>query len=568
MSKVWLKSWPEGVPTSIRYPEVPVFELLRNSARRYPNRVAIAFYGRRIRYKELDGLTDRLATALHGLGVRRGDRVALLLPNVPQFVIAYYGALKAGGVVTAVSPLREMGEMGYELVHSGAETLIALDQLYPRVEGVLDETRVKRVIVTSAIEYLPPLRRLLAPLRGFKEKDYPGVYRFRDLIHRHGPYPPEVEVDPREDMAVLQYTGGTTGRPKGAMLTHYNLVANALQTYHWAKGWGYSEKPQERVLPLILCAIPFFHVYGMTVAMNEGILSGATLILVPRPDPEALLKAIDGYRPSEFPGIPNMFMDLAEHYDSLNHDFSSLHHCISGAASLDGEVVKRFEETAGVGLIEGYGLTEAGPVTHCNPVDKGGGKRGSVGIPYPDTEARVVDVDLGEVELPPGEMGELVVRGPQVMKGYWNDPEGTERVLRDGWLYTGDLAWMDGEGYFYIVGRKADLIPRSGQMVWPREVEEAIASHPAVEEVAVVGVPDPYRCATDVKAFVVLREGYEGQVSAREIREFCEGRLAGHKIPGRVEFMDSLPKTHLGKVYRRALREGRGQVDRFNADKV
>ncbi|MFQ6075291.1 MAG: long-chain fatty acid--CoA ligase [Candidatus Bathyarchaeia archaeon] len=555
MSKVWLKSWPSGVPLSINYPEIPVFELLRNSARRYPNRVAIAFYGRRIRYKELDGLTDRFATALYGLGVRKGDRVALLLPNVPQFVIAYYGALKAGGVVTTVSPLREGGEMGYELVHSGAETLIALDQLYPQVEKILDETRVRSVIVASAIEYLPPLRRLLAPLRGFKEKDYPGAYRFRDLIHKHGPNPPEVEIEPREDLAVLQYTGGTTSRPKGVMLTHYNLVANAIQTYHWAKGWGYSEKPQERVLPLILCAIPFFHAYGMTVAMNEGILSGATLILIPKPDPESLLRAIDEYKPSEFPGIPPMFMDLAEHPDSRDHDFSSLHHCISGAASLPMEVVERFEEVARAGLIEGYGLTEAGPVTHCNPVDKGRGKLGSVGIPYPDTEAKVVDVDLGEVELPPGEVGELVVRGPQVMRGYWNDPEGTERVLRGGWLHTGDLARMDGDGYFYIVGRKMDLIARSGQMIGPKEVEEAIASHPAVEEVAVVGVPDPYRCATDVKAFVVLREGYGGDVSGREIREFCEERLASHKVPTHVEFRDSLPKTPLGKVYRRALRE-------------
>ncbi len=558
MDRAWLKNWPDGVPTSIKYPVIPLFELLRNSARKFPRRAAIIFYGRRMTYKELDELSDRFAASLHKIGVRKGDRVALLLPNIPQFPISYYGVLKAGGVVTTVSPLREGEEMGYELVDSGAETLVALDQLYSKVEATCHRTRLKNVVITNVTKYLPTLLRLLAPLRGIARIRYPDTYTFRDFVKKRESRPPIVEVDPVEDLAVLQYTGGTTGKPKGVMLTHYNLVANAIQTYHWAKGWGYSEKPQERVLPVILCAIPFFHVYGMTVAMNEGILSGATLILIPKPDPEALLKAIAKYKPSEFPAIPSMLTSLADHPDFRKHDFASLQHCITGAASPPVETMKNLGDVAGVGIIEGYGLTEAGPVTHCNPVRREKRRLGSVGIPYPDTDAKIVDLETGDLELPPSEVGELAVMGPQVMKGYWNDIKETEKTLRGGWLFTGDLAWMDGDGYFYIVDRKVDAIATSGQMLLPREIEKAVASHPAVREVAIVGVPDPYRCATDVRAFIVLKEDYKGKVSADDLRRFCEEKVTGYMVPDYFEFREMLPKTPLGKVHRRVLREDSG----------
>lgn len=554
--KNWLKNWPEGVPISIKYPKIPLFEFLRNTARKFPNRTAMIFYGKKTTYKQLDVLTDRFAAALSDIGVKKGDIVALLLPNIPQFVISYYGALKAGAAVTTISPLQEEGEVGYELRDSGAETIVALDLLFARIEHIQEETKLKNVIVTSVTDYLPLLPKFLAPLRGLKTKSEPGAYRFQDLIKRCKSNPPEVEINPEEDVAVLQYTGGTTGTPKGVTLTHYNLVVNAIQIYHWTRGWGHGEKPQKTILPCILCLIPFFHIYGMTVAMNEGILSGSTLILIPRLELEPLLKAIAKYDFVHFPGIPMMYTALLDHPKVRRHDFTSLHHCISGAAPLPTQVTKRFEELTGANLIQGYGLTEASPVTHCNPTDKEKRKPGSIGIPFPDTDAKIVDAETGEIELPPGEEGELVVRGPQVMKGYWNRPEETKRALRGGWLFTGDIAKMDEDGHFYIVDRKSDMIIASGHRMWPSEVEEVLHAHPSVKEAAVIGVADPYRCVTSVKAFVALREGYEGRVSKEDLMRFCDEKLPSYAVPSFIEFRNELPKTTVGRVFRRMLREG------------
>lgn len=559
-SRPWMKNWPVGVPFSIKYPLLPLYELLRNSARKYPRKTAIVFYSLEISYRELDRTTDVFAAALYNLGVRKGDRVALFLPNIPQFVIAFYGALKAGAIVTSMSPLREGAELGYELLDSGAETLIALDILFEDIQDVVKTSKVANTIITNVSDYLPLLRRILAPLRGIKSKKYSNTLNFSDLLLRNKPKPPQIDIDPKSDTAIIQYTGGTTGKPKGAMLTHYNLVTNAIQVDSWARGWGFSNKLRERILPSTICVIPFFHIYGLTAALNQGIFSGSKLILIPRFDVDAILKAIKKHRPSEFPAIPRFYSALLDHPDIDKFDFKFFQHCISGASSLPKDVFLRFKNHTGEDIIEGYGLTEAGPVVLCNPVDPTLRKIGSVGLPYPDTDSRIVDLEMGEFELAPREEGELEVRGPQVMKDYWNKPKETDKVFHNDWLRTGDIAFMDENGYFYIVDRKIDTIVRSGFRVVPIEVEKILLSHPSVLEAAVVGIPDPYRCTTDVKAFVVLKKDVKNSVTESDLIKFCQERLEGFKVPGRIEFREDLPKNSIGKVWRRILREESTQM--------
>lgn len=521
---------------------------MEEAARKFPDNPAIIFFGRRISYRRLVRLVEACAAALHDLGVRKGDRVSINLPNLPQFVISFYAALRLGAIVVQTNPMYTERELVELISDSGAETMITLDLLYPRAAAVRAKTGLKRLILTSVGDFLPPLKRLLYPLKERLEgKHVPlkggDFLKLRELLRRYrGERPPKVELDPAEDIAILQYTGGTTGTPKGAMLTHKNLVANALQSRAW---FLQAEEGHERVLAVL----PFFHVYGMTVAMNLAIALGSTMILLPRFRIDEVLETINRYQPTIFPGAPTMYVAFNTHPHIKRYKVGSIKECISGSAPLPVEVKKRFEELTGGRLVEGYGLSEASPVTHSNPLD-GRDIPGSIGLPFPDTEAKIVDPATGE-ELGIGQVGELVVRGPQVMKGYWNKPEETAQALKGGWLHTGDIAMMDERGYFYIVDRAKDMIIASGYNVYPREVEEVLYQHPKVAEAAVIGVPDPYRGET-VKAFIVPRSGE--RPSAEEITQFCRERLAAYKVPRLIEFRESLPKSAVGKVLKRELR--------------
>jgi long-chain acyl-CoA synthetase len=547
LEKPWLGSWPRGVPQHIEYAEISLGESLRNSALASPERVAINYFGTRLTFKELDGLVDKFAAAVQSLGVEKGDRVAIYLPNIPQFVIAYYGVLRAGCVVVACSPLYKEREIAHILRDSGAKIIVAYDRLYPFVQAVRNETKLTEVVTTSVRDYLPPALRLLSPLKGVKSYPCPGSRDMKALLQEAWGPPKAVQIDPRKDLALLQYTGGTTGIPKGAMITHYNLIVNAEQIKAWVP-----LQPQDTHLTVL----PLFHIFGMTVGMNSPIYQRSTMILLPDPrDIHGVINTIEKYRPTIFPGVPTMYIALINTPGIEKRDLRSIRICVSGASALPGEVQRKFEAATGGRLVEGYGLTETSPVTHVNPLDDPQKNRpGSIGIPVPDTEAKIVDLETGQRDLPSGEAGELVIRGPQVMLGYWNKPDDNKTALRGGWFYTGDIATMDPDGYFRIVDRKKDMIDVSGFKVWPREVEETLFEHPAVQEAAVVGIPDA-RSGEAVKAFVVLKKESEGKVTAEEISKFCKDRIASFKAPKFVEFKSELPKTVVGKVLRRELKQ-------------
>ena len=543
----WLRFYEPGVPHTLTYPDADVLWLLDDTAARFPDHAATVFFGATVTYSQLKTLTDRFASALQRLGVRPGDRVSVHLPNSPQFLIAYYGALRAGAVVVPFNPLYVEREIEQQLADSGTEVAVTLDLIYPRLAEVRQRTRVREVIVTAINDFFPPLLRLLYPLKARREghvvrvpraKD---IHRFTDLIASPAS-PTPVELDPRS-VAVLLYTGGTTGVPKGAALTHRNLVCNVLQS----RAWFTRLQPGSDTA---VAVIPFFHSYGMTSAMNLAVSTGTRLVCLPRFQVDMVLKAIATYRPQIFPGVPTIYTAIISHPQVKQYDLSSISACISGAAALPLEVQNRFETLTGGKLVEGYGLTEASPVTHANPIF-GTSKIGSIGIPLPDTDARIVD-ETGTRTLPPGEVGELVIRGPQVMHGYWNKPDETALVLRGGWLFTGDMAKMDEDGYFYIVDRKKEMILTGGLNVFPREVEEVLYTHPAVLEAAAIGVPDVYKGEV-VKGFVVLRPG--AQATADELIEFCRKNLAPFKVPKTVEFRTQLPKSLIGKILRRVLVE-------------
>ncbi len=546
--KPWLNNYPEGVSPVIQIPEVPLYALLDETARRYPERTATIFYGGKINYLQLKEAADRFAAAIQRLGVKKGDRVAIMLPNCPQCVIAYYGTLKAGAVAVMTNPLYVERELAHQMKDSGAKVLVALDALYPRIKNVLADTELSSLVFTGIKDYLPFPLNLLYPIKAKKEGHAvrvppgPNTFWLTKLLRDASAFAP-VEVKP-DDLALLQYTGGTTGTSKGAMLTHRNLVANVYQVKEWlvdCKEGGET----------LLAALPFFHVYGMTVALNFAIAIAGTLVVHPRFVILDVLKSINMYKPTLFPGAPTMYVAVNNHPDVGKYDVRSVRACISGAAPLPVEVQEKFEALTGGKLVEGYGLTEASPVTHCNPI-YGKRKPGSIGLPFPNTEAWVVDLDSGTRLLDVGEVGELVVRGPQVMKGYWNMPEESELALRDGWLYTGDIARVDEEGYFFIVDRKKEMIIAGGFNIYPREIEEVLYEHPKVREAAAIGVKDAYRGET-VKAFVVLKEGETA--TEEEIVEFCRTRLAKYKVPKMVEFRSELPKTMVGKILRRVLAE-------------
>ncbi|MBA4494595.1 long-chain fatty acid--CoA ligase [Paenactinomyces guangxiensis] len=547
--KIWVRHYPPSIPETLEYPDVPLTQFLLDAVKDFPDRDAILFLGKRMTFKELQLEVFRFANALKDLGVQKGERVGIMLPNCPQSVIAYYAILFVGGIVVQINPLYMERELEHQLVDSGAETIISLDLVYQKIANVQENTRLKRIIVTSMKDYLPFPKNWLYSLKeiieGTKLKIPYGekVRSFVQLISKALPTPLEASYESGDDIALLQYTGGTTGLAKGTMLTHRNLVVNCCQ----AAAWIYKAK---RGQDTILGALPFFHVYGMTVVMNFAMRMAATMILIPKFDRDLVLKMISTHHPTLFPGAPTMYVGLINHPEIHRYNLSSIQACLSGSAPLPLEVQEKFEELTGGLLVEGYGLTETSPVTHANLIwDRV--KSGTIGLPWPDTDCRIVDPETGEV-LPDGSVGELQIKGPQVMKGYWNRPEETEKVLKDGWFSTGDIVRMDEDGYFYIMDRKKDVIIAGGFNIYPREVEEVLFEHPAIQEAAVVGVPDPYRGET-VMAFVVFKQGK--QVAKEELEKFCREKLASYKIPRLYEFRDELPKTAVGKILRRVLQE-------------
>jgi len=538
MDRIWYKSYDYFVPESIRYPRIPLYQNLELSCIKYEDNVATIFFDQKLTYGQVRDHVRRLATALKGMGVQKGDRVALMLPNCPQMVISYYGVLEAGAVVTNVSPLHVEREIEFELNDSGSETIIYLDLFDSRIQAVKDITPLKRIIATSITDYME------TPVDPPVQKDA-NTYFFREVIADSSPDVNDIEINPEEDLAALQYTGGTTGLPKGVMLTHRNLFANTLQCAMWGREF------LERGKDVFLCVIPFFHSYGQTVAMNNAIFNAGTMLLIPQFEINMMLQAIKKYEPNLFPGVPTIYIAILNHPDALASGVNKIKLCNSGSAPLPIEVHRQFSRISGGIFIEGYGLSETSPVTHSNPL-LGMKKIGSVGIPFPDTDCKIVDVDTGLTELGINEPGELIIKGPQVMKGYWEKPEETAETLRDGWLFTGDVGTMDEDGYFYIVDRKKDMIIAGGFNIYPREIDEVLFEHPKVQDAVAVGIPDEYRGET-VKAYVVLKPGEE--CSEQEIIDFCKERLASYKAPRTVEFRAELPKTLVGKVLRRELRE-------------
>ena len=544
-NKPWFRSWPADVPQTMEYPDVPLHRILKKTANEYPRKTAMVYCEREVFYSELDALSDRFASALASLNVKKGDRVALFLPNIPQFIIAYYGILKVGAVVTAISPLHREREIEYQLNDAEAETIVTLDSLQQIVARASPKTKLKRVIITSSEEFTSKTTTSLTTA----ERE-PNTYSFQQLLKENEANPPEARINPSEDLAALQYTGGTTGTAKGAMLTHANLVANTLAFASWIRGVVANET--------FLTALPLFHIYGMTTSMNVPISLAAKMVLLPRFDTTAALETIQKQKVTVYCGVPTMYAALLTNPKLGEFDLTSIRVCISGASPLPPQVQKKFMEVTGGLLAEGYGLTEASPVTHCNPVDKTMQtvRVGSIGLPLPDTDACIFDVETGEKPLKPGETGELVVKGPQVMKGYWKNPDETALVLRGGWLYTGDIGRMDEDGYFYITDRKKDLIKYKDYSVYPREIEDVLYEHPAVKLCAVVGKPDP--AAGEVpKAFIVLKEG--ARATEGEITQFVREKIAPYKVIRDVEFRKELPLSNVGKVLRRTLRDEESQ---------
>lgn len=547
----WLHHYEAGVPAEVEVSEVPVDALLRDAARRYPDRTALIFFGAKTSYAELDRAADRFAHVLTGMGIGKGDRVSLHLPTSPAFVIAFMGAMRAGAIAVPMNPLYVERELGVLFEQVTPTASVTIDLLVPRLDRVRDgdDGRPGRYIVTGIQDSLPVPIKWLYPLKAKREGRWnpashtdttPNLFKLLDAA----PADPFVSAATPSDVAVLQPTGGTTGTPKCATLTHRNLVANAQQVAAW-----FPRVTEKDEVSSILCPLPLFHIYGLTVDMNYAMLTGSTLILIPRFDPEMVLKATK-HRPRLFPGAPIMYQTLAHHPDIGKYDLSSIEACISGAAPLAPEVQRDFEAVTGGRVVEGYGLTEASPVTHCNPVH-GERQNGTIGLPFPSTEARVVDPDTG-APLPAGEVGELTVRGPQVMAGYWERPDETTACLSaGGWLHTGDMAQMSDEGFFTIVDRAKDLVIVGGINVYPREVEEVLLTHPAVADAAVIGVPDERRGEVPY-AFVVLAP--DASAGEEELLAHCRTNLARYKVPSAVEFRDELPKTMIGKVLRKDLR--------------
>lgn len=561
-TRPWVKYYEAGVPAQLDIPDHPLTWLLDQTSSRYPGHTALIYYGTKISYAALATLANRFAVALQRLGIQKGERVAIALPNIPQYPIAFYGALKAGAVVVPTNPLYTEREMQHQLADSGARIVVTLDMYYPVIRAVREKTALEQIIVTKVSDYLPPALRLLFPLSQRKTKlpeprlsaqelrDDAMLSNMADLLKPRTKGGVEVFNLPTpaqgDDLAVLQYTGGTTGLSKGAMLTHHNLLSNALQTRRWTPKARDGEE-------ISLCVAPFFHSYGLTVGMNLSIYAAATMVLLPKFSAKEVVKTIARYRPTMFPGIPTMYVAIMREVKGRAEQVSSVKYCISGAAPLAAKVQEDFERLSGGKVVEGYGLSETSPVTHCNPLNENC-VNGSVGLPLPNIDAMIMGSETGR-QLPPGEIGEIMVKGPNVMLGYWKREQETEAIFHDGWMHTGDLGYMDEKGYFYIADRSKDLIVASGFNVYPREVEEVLYRHEAVLEAAVVGVPDEYR-GENIAAVVVLKAGFTPTDEVRgSIVAHCKRDLAAYKVPKIIEFRDELPKSLIGKILRREVRE-------------
>lgn len=546
----WLKFYDEGVPHTIDYPPISLHYLLEEAAQKFPNNPCTIFKGAVLSYKEMDEITDRLAAGLESIGVKKGDRVGIFMPNTPQFVIAFFAVLKVGGVVVATNPLYSPREIEHQLNDAGIEIMLVMSNFYNTIKQVQPKTKLRKLIVTNLKETLPPVLAFLFTLTkekkgGFRVNLAEGDIWLQDLLNRYTPGDrPKVEVGP-DDIALFQYSGGTTGISKGAIALHRNLVANSLQIRTWMPTAIDGKE-------VVLMAIPLFHVYGMVAGMCFAVKVASSMVMIPNPrDLSDVLESIQKYKATIFPGVPTLYNAINNHPEVKAGKFnlSTIKACISGSAPLLRETKQTFEALTGGKLVEGYGLSETPTATHCNPL-YGENPPGSIGIPLADIDARIVSLEDEVTVMAVGEIGELIIKGPNVMKGYHNMPTETTNALRDGWLYTGDIAKMDENGFFYIVDRKKELIKPGGYQVWPREVEEVIAANPKVLEVGVAGIPDPYRGET-VKAWVVLKPGETAD--EEELKAWCTDKLAKFKIPTQVEFRDELPRTTVGKILRREL---------------
>ncbi|MGE7758974.1 AMP-binding protein [Peribacillus sp. NPDC097895] len=550
-NKPWQAMYPEQIPAVLSYEDKPLYSFLKESAEEFPDKVSIHFQGKELTYQEVYESALKFAAYLKSIGLQKGERVAVMLPNCPQGVISFFGILMAGGVVVQTNPTYTERELEYQMKDSGAKMILVMDILFPRVTAVASRTDIEHIIVTAIKEYLPFPKNLIYPF--IQKKQYGIVinvehagnhHLFTEIMKRKIPEEVAEPIDVDEDLALLQYTGGTTGFPKGVMLTHKNLLANTKM----CNAWLYKNKRgEERVLAIL----PFFHVYGMTTVLVLSVMEGNTMIIMPKFDVKATLKTIQKQKPTMFPGAPTMYIGLLNHPDIAKYDLSSINACISGSASLPLEVQEQFEKITGGKLVEGYGLSETSPVTHANFIWDQPRVKGSIGLPWPDTDSVILSLETFD-ELPPNEIGEIAIKGPQVMKGYWNRPDETESTFKNGWLLTGDLGYMDEQGFFYVVERKKDTIIAGGFNIYPREVEEVLYEHEAIQEVVVAGIPDPYRGET-VKAYVVLKKN--ATATEEELNDFARKNLASYKVPRSYEFREELPKTMIGKILRRVLIE-------------
>ena len=549
-NRPWLASYDDTVPHHIDYEDICLPDVLTRTAARFPDRVALVYEGTSLTYRELDTLVNRFASFLCSLGIEKGDVVAILLPNLVSTVVAYYGALKAGAVIVMNNPLYTDYELEQQFRDSGVRLLVTLDLLANRMISLRKKTPIREIIYTTVGDYLPfpkdMLFRLFGKHKGLSAKVQraPHVYRWRDCLTGHdGDHDfPVLDVS---DVAMYQYTGGTTGISKGVILTQGNLIRQIQQFTAWAPEWATHHET-------MMGALPFFHMFGLSTTMNLSIYVGWTSLLIPRPDTRHLLQAIEGYRPTLATLVPTMIIGMMNDPQFSKMDFTCFKEVVSGGAPIPLDVIRSFEANSGASIIEGFGLTEASPVTHVNPVGGKPRKPGSVGLPFPDTDCRIVDLERGTTDVPPGEAGELLISGPQVMQGYLNMPDETHHALRDGWLFTGDIAKMDEDGYFYIIDRKKDLIISGGYNVYPRSIDEVFYAHPKIREACAIGIPDSRR-GEKVKVLVVLKDGEEA--TAEELMEFCRTRLARYKLPAEIVFRRDLPKSNIGKILRKDIRK-------------
>jgi long-chain acyl-CoA synthetase len=549
-TRPWLKHYDSEVEASIPIEAIPVYSYLDRAAGLWPDRTAVRFKGKDLSFKELNAAAEHLAGGFADLGISPGTRVSIMLPNLPRTMVVYFALLKAGAVVVMTNPLSMESELQHQLGDAECEAMVLLDHLWPKIGPLRDRLPIKRYIAVTIAEDLPfPLKYLY----GFKAKrdklfqdlpyDGESVLKLKEVARHKGSISGRTQ-DPRNETALLQYTGGTTGKAKGVVITHANLVANLQQALAVLHEFNVQRE-------IMLSIMPYFHVYGLTVGLNLAVAVGATSLPMPRFDPKETLEIIHKEKPTLFPGAPALYGALLRQKDVQKYDFSSLKYLVSGSAPMPKILLERFKEKTDVEIIEGYGLTEASPVTHLNPL-RGKKKLGSIGLPFPDTDCRIVDLETGSKDMPIGEPGELIIRGPQIAQGYYHKPDETADTFRDGWLYTGDVAVMDEDGYFTIVDRKKDMVVVGGYNVYPREIDEVLLTHPKIAEAAALGMSDDLR-GEAIKAYIVPAEGEE--ITPAEVKKFCREQLSSYKVPKTVEIRSELPKTIVGKVLRRKLKE-------------